>query len=74
LTQPLLKKLENGDQNTAEVLARYFYKTAPAAFQTAKSSLNLHAIQIRQPLLARIYQLSFDRDDAMQVYVPPQTN
>jgi hypothetical protein len=49
LTQPLLKKLENGDQNTAEVLARYFYKTAQAAFQTAKSSLNLH-VQIRQPL------------------------
>jgi hypothetical protein len=55
-------------------LARYFYKKTAQAFQTAKSSLNLQR-NTNTSTAARVYQLSFDRDDAMQVYVkPPQVN
>jgi hypothetical protein len=72
LTQPQLKTWKRRSKYAPKYWRVTFTRQHKPHFKQQSPHWIYNAIQIRQPLLARVYQLSFDRDDAMQVYETPQ--
>ncbi|TDW48569.1 PepSY-associated transmembrane protein [Flavobacterium sp. 270] len=63
------KKLENGDQKYAEWLSRYFLDDQKSAVKKSEIVTEFTSQYKYVNRYLPVYKVSFDRDDAMQVYV-----
>lgn len=63
------KKLENGDQKYAEWLSRYFLDDQKSALKKSEVITEFTSQYKYVNRYLPVYKLSFDRSDAMQVYV-----